>query len=56
MGLADEIEAGFPPGTGVPADLRRLCDYVERTDKPEIGCHELRPDRDALRAWFRGDA
>jgi hypothetical protein len=55
MGLADQIEAGFPTGARMPADLRRLCDYAERSGDPQIGYHELRPGGDALRAWFHGD-
>ena len=62
MALADQIEAGFPPGTAMPADLRRLCDYFERAGDhatgyrdPQIGYHELRPANDNLLEWFRGD-
>ena len=44
MGRADKIEAEFPPGTSMPADLRRLCDYLDRTDYPISGHMRLRPE------------
>jgi hypothetical protein len=55
MGRADKIEAEFPAGTNMLADLRRLCDYLDRTDYPLSGCTRLRPEGEALKAWF-GDA
>ena len=55
MERADNIEAEFPPGTPMPADLRRLCDYLDRTDYPISGYMRLRPGGDALKAWFDGD-
>ena len=56
MGRADKIEAEFPPGTIMPADLRRLCDYLDRTDYPISGHMRLRPEGRALKAWFGDDA
>ena len=48
MGRADNIEAEFPPGVTMPADLRRLCDYLDRTDYPISGHMRLRPEGGAL--------
>lgn len=55
MGRADEIEAEFPAGTTMPDELRRLCDYLDRTGYPISGHMRLRPEGEALRAWFGGD-
>lgn len=52
MGRADNIEAEFPPGIKMPADLRRLCDFLDRTDYPLSGYMRLRPEGEALKAWF----
>jgi hypothetical protein len=55
MGRADDIEAEFPPGTTMPTELRRLCDYLDRTDYPISGYMQLRPEGNALKAWFGDD-
>ncbi|HEX7446791.1 MAG TPA: hypothetical protein VF306_04555 [Pirellulales bacterium] len=55
MGRADRIEAEFPSGTVMPPDLRRLCDYLDRTDYPISGYMKLRPEGESLKAWFGGD-
>jgi hypothetical protein len=39
----------------MPADLRRLCDYLDRTDYPISGYMRLRPEGGPLKAWFGGD-
>jgi hypothetical protein len=54
MGRADQIEATFPPGIKMPQELRRLCDFLDRTGYPISGNMELRPEGDSLRAWFGG--
>jgi hypothetical protein len=40
----------------MPAELRRLCDYLDRTDYPISGYVKLRPEGGSLVAWFGGDA
>jgi hypothetical protein len=50
MGRASNIEAEFPRGIKLPDALRRLCDYLDRTDYPISGNMRLRPDD--LKAWF----
>lgn len=55
MGRADNIEAEFPPGIKLPAELRRLCDFLDRTDYPISGYMRLEPEGEGLKAWF-GDA
>ena len=40
----------------MPADLRRLCDYLDRTDYPISGHTRLQPEGGSLKAWFGGDA
>lgn len=52
MGRADSIEAEFPPGVKMPSELRRLCDFLDRTDYPISGCMRLRPESEGLKAWF----
>ena len=49
---ADRIEAEFPPGVKMPDELRKLCDFLDRTDYPISGCMRLRPEGAALKAWF----
>lgn len=49
---AERIEAEFPPGVKMPGELRRLCDFLDRTDYPISGCMRLRPEGGALKAWF----
>jgi hypothetical protein len=49
---AERIEAEFPPGVKMPDELRRLCDFLDRTDYPISGCMRLRPEGEALKAWF----
>jgi hypothetical protein len=56
VGRADSIQAEFPPGTTVPPDLRKLCDYLDRTDYPLSGYTRLRPGGGSLMAWFGGDS
>ncbi|AXA92821.1 hypothetical protein DPH57_17705 [Massilia sp. YMA4] len=36
----------------MPAKLRALCDYLDATDYPISGWMRLRPEGDALGAWF----
>src|SRR5262249_22183596 len=52
MARADDIEAEFPPGVKMPSELRRLCDYLDRTDYPISGYMRLRPEGEGLKAWF----
>lgn len=52
MGRADNIEAEFPPGIKMPTELRRLCDFLDRTDYPISGYMRLRPEGEGLKAWF----
>jgi hypothetical protein len=52
MGRAENIEAEFPTGTTMPPDLRRLCDYLDRTDYPLSGFTRLRPEGEVLKLWF----
>ncbi|MBW3599418.1 MAG: SMI1/KNR4 family protein [Planctomycetes bacterium] len=52
MGRADKIEAEFPPGIRMPQELRRLCDFLDRTDYPISGSMRLRPEGEGLKAWF----
>ncbi len=56
MGRAEKIEAEFPQGTRMPEALRRLCDYLDRTDYPLSGLTRLRPEGEFLRAWFGEEA
>lgn len=56
MGKADLIEAEFPTGTKLPAELHKLCDYLDRTGYPISGSMRLRPEGKGLLAWFDGDA
>lgn len=52
MGRADNIEAEFPPEIKMPADLRRLCDFLDDTDYPISGYMRLGPEGEGLKAWF----
>lgn len=46
------IEVEFPPGVKMPAELRRLCDFLDRTDYPISGYMRLRPEGERLKARF----
>jgi len=50
VGRADKIEAEFPPGVRMPFELRRLCDFLDRTDYPISGYMRLRPEGEGLKA------
>jgi hypothetical protein len=52
VGRADNIEAEFPTGIKMLAELRRLCDFLDRTDYPISGYMRLRPEGESLKAWF----
>ncbi len=52
MRRADNIEAEFPPGVTMPAELRQLCDYLDDTGYPISGLMKLRPEGNALKHWF----
>ncbi len=52
MNLADEIQFEFPPGVLMPDQLRKLCDFLDDTGYPISGCMRLRPEGEALKAWF----
>jgi len=49
---AEKIEAEFPPGVKMPDELRRVCDFLDRTGYPISGSMRLRPEGRALEAWF----
>jgi hypothetical protein len=36
----------------MPPELRRLCDFLDRTDYPISGYMRLRPEGEGLKAWF----
>lgn len=52
MGRADRIEAEFPPGVKMPGEMRRLCDFLDRTEYPISGSMKLRPEGEGLKGWF----
>ena len=52
MGRADRIQAEFPSDVTMPDELRRLCDYLDRTDYPISGYMKLRPEGEGLKGWF----
>lgn len=52
MKRADKIEAEFPLGIKMPAELRHLCDFLDRTNYPISGHMRLRPEGEGLKAWF----
>lgn len=52
MSRADRIEAEFPAGVVMPAELRALCDFLDRTDYPLSGNMRLRPEGEGLKGWF----
>src|SRR6476620_1817078 len=56
MGRADRIEAEFPPGVKMPDELRRLCDFLDRTGYPISGWMKLRPEGECLKGWFGADS
>lgn len=52
----ERIQANVPEGTILPEDLRKVCDYLDRTDYPISGCMKIRPDDfGGVRAWFGDD-
>jgi hypothetical protein len=54
--LADDIQAGFPDGVAVPAELRRLCEYADANGREVSGNFEFETDgRGWALAWFDGD-
>ena len=52
MNRADKIQFEFPPGVSMPPQLRKLCDFLDETGYPISGYMRLRPEGDALKAWF----
>lgn len=55
--LADEIQAGFPAGTTLPKELRRLCEFADAHGREVSGNFEFDTDgQNSARAWFGGDA
>lgn len=52
MKRAVRIEAEFPPGVTMPAEMRRLCDHLDLTDYPISGYMKLRPEGEGLKGWF----
>ncbi|MFO0938377.1 MAG: hypothetical protein U0798_17880 [Gemmataceae bacterium] len=54
--LADKIQAGFPDGIQIPADMRRLCDFSDANGGSVSGCFEWEMDgKGEAIAWFGGD-
>lgn len=52
----ERIQANAPRGTILPDALRKVCDYLDRTDYPISGCMKIRPDDfGGVLAWFGND-
>lgn len=52
----EKICANVPAGTQLPAELKAVCDWLDREDYPISGCMKIRPDDfGGLLAWFGGD-
>jgi hypothetical protein len=56
MGRADRIQAEFPPDITMPDQLRRLCNFLDRTDYPLSGNMMLCPEDEGLEGWFGADS
>lgn len=52
MNRADKILSEFPPGVAMPAQLRELCDFLDAKGYPISGYMRLRPEGEAIKAWF----
>jgi len=52
MNRAVKILSEFPPNVPMPDQLRKLCDYLDDTGYPISGYMRLRPEGEALKAWF----
>lgn len=53
----EKISANVPPGTILPAELRTVCDELDRIGYPISGCMKIKPDDfGGLVTWFGDDA
>ena len=52
----ENISASVPPGTTLPAELREVCDELDRVGYPISGCMKIRADDcGGLVSWFGDD-
>jgi len=53
---ADKLAASLPQAIPIPAELRRLCDWLEEHGYPVSGGFEIREhDDETIRCWFGTD-